>query len=269
MTVQSARRHLKSGGIPAVEPIRTSAGWPWAMFRDRLIELEPFVASTHRMNTVDRVVKALPLLGRVHVALSELDIEGDPRTPVFSNYLPLEDLATSVAVGTRRIRGWTPTTREAWLADAADRLAERVLELGRRFDLDAPPQLGHGDFWDNNVLFKGDDVVLLTDFDFLGPRRRVEDLALTLYFVSMDITDVSRDEEALGTLLDAYESGLDRPVTEDEREALPIAMARQPLWSVGVWVALLDDEAAARRHLAATAEALEWGLRLAEELLSS
>jgi hypothetical protein len=39
-------------------------------------------------------------------------------------------------------------------------------------------------------------------------------------------------------------------------------MARQPLWSISVWVALLDDQDAARRHLAVTAPELEWALQL-------
>ena len=34
--------------------------------------------------------------------------------------------------------------------------------------------------------------------------------------------------------------------------ALPLAMARQPLWSIGGWVALLDDEEAARQAMEET-----------------
>jgi hypothetical protein len=43
------------------------------------------------------------------------------------------------------------------------------------------------------------------------------------------------------------DSGLDDPLTHPERAALPLAMARQPLWAVGRWIALLDDESRARR----------------------
>jgi hypothetical protein len=43
-------------------------------------------------------------------------------------------------------------------------------------------------------------------------------------------------------------------------------MARQPLWSISVWVALLDDQGAARRHLAATAPELEWALQLGSRI---
>lgn len=62
----------------------------------------------------------------------------------------------------------------------------------------------------------------------------------------------------LGGPVEAYQSGLDRPLDDSERAAIPAAMARQPLWSISVWVALLNDEAAARRRLAGTGAALAW-----------
>lgn len=34
-----------------------------------------------------------------------------------------------------------------------------------------------------------------------------------------------------------------------ERAVLPVALARQPLWSLAVWAAHLDDMQTARRHL--------------------
>ena len=39
-------------------------------------------------------------------------------------------------------------------------------------------------------------------------------------------------------------------------------IARQPLWSIAVWVALLDDQDTARRHLASTGTELKWALQL-------
>jgi Ser/Thr protein kinase RdoA (MazF antagonist) len=120
----------------------------------------------------------------------------------------------------------------------------------------------HGDFWDNNVRFRHQQVALVTDFDFLGDRPRTDDLALTLYFTSVDITDITSDPAPLAELVGAYESGLGTGLSQLERAAIPLAMARQPLWSISVWVALLDSQAAARRHLAATAPELKWALQL-------
>ena len=60
------RSHLRLYGVPTVEPIPTRAGEPSAAFEDRLVELESFVASTHPMDDIARVRKALPLLGKIH-----------------------------------------------------------------------------------------------------------------------------------------------------------------------------------------------------------
>ena len=105
---------------------------------------------------------------------------GAASVPIFANYLPIENLAASVGRGTRRIWAWHATTREAERAELADRLAESVLDLEGRLGPRPPERLVHGDFWDDNVLFVGAEVVLVTNFDFLGRRPRLDDLALTL-----------------------------------------------------------------------------------------
>ena len=69
----------------------------------------------------------------------------------------------------------------------------------------------------------------------------------------------------LRRLVEAYDSGLDDPLTPDERAALPLSLARQPLWWVGRWLALLDDEARARRGLPDMAADVEWALQVARD----
>jgi hypothetical protein len=60
----------------------------------------------------------------------------------------------------------------------------------------------------------------------------------------------------------AHASGLGGPLTDAERQALPWAIARQPLWGIGGWVAMLDDEHTARAHARATAPAIGRALQL-------
>ena len=66
--------------------------------------------------------------------------------------------------------------------------------------------------------------------------------------------------------MDAYESGLDNLLTSVERAVLPLAIIRQPLWSVGGWVVMLDEETSAQRHAASIGWELEWALRLVDDI---
>lgn len=171
--------------------------------------------------------------------------------------------------GTARIRGWEPTPAERRLATVAEELAELITQAEAGLVAGLPRQLVHGDFWDNNVGFRHGRPVLLADFDFMGERARIDDLALTLWCASVDLgTDVgaAEDRSLLRRLVASYDAGLDPPLSVDERAALPLAMARQPLSSISGWVARLDDEAAARRHAASVAPELQAALRMMTDL---
>jgi Ser/Thr protein kinase RdoA (MazF antagonist) len=132
-----------------------------------------------------------------------------------------------------------------------------------------PRQLVHGDFWDNNVLFRGGRPVLLADFDFMGERARIDDLALTLWCAHADLGaegDPTQERARLARLVASYDAALDLPLSAAERAGLPVAMARHPLSSIGGWVARLDDGAAARRHIARVASELQTARRIMSEL---
>jgi homoserine kinase type II len=260
--LQAVRHHLASHGVPCTEAVPALGGRGWETFEGRAVEVEPYVAAPAAMNTLARVRTGLEVLGRIHALLQTFPPGQDAAAPRFANYVAADGLVAAVAAGTRRIRAWRPARSEARLADLADELAETLAGQERDCPIRPRRQLVHGDFWDNNVRFHHGHVALVTDFDFLGERPRTDDLALTLYFTSVDITDISSDPARLAELAGAYESGLGTRLSQHERAAIPLAMARQPLWSISVWVALLDDQDAARRHLAATAPELEWALRL-------
>ncbi|HEX5324183.1 MAG TPA: hypothetical protein VFW40_10380 [Capsulimonadaceae bacterium] len=70
----------------------------------------------------------------------------------------------------------------------------------------------------------------------------------------------------MSRLVDAYNHGLDDPLTPVERVALPPAIARQPLFWIGGWLALLDDEEVARRSLAGMERELECALQVIRDI---
>jgi Ser/Thr protein kinase RdoA (MazF antagonist) len=267
--MQVVRRSLVRSGVPCALPVPAWDGRSWLVLADRLVEVERFVAWDAVMDTWERLETGLLVLGRLHSVLRDLQVGPAGRLPLFANHLYATEALVRTQAGVRRIRAWHPSARSTALADDAESLACAVAHAERPFIPLLPSQLVHGDFWDNNVLFRSDHVVCVTDFDFMGARPRTDDLALTLYFACMQFFEdpISAEQlRRLGTLLDAYDAGALVPLSATERAALPAAIARQPLWSIGGWVAALDDEIAARRHAADTAAAIRWARRLLDDL---
>jgi Ser/Thr protein kinase RdoA (MazF antagonist) len=267
--IQFVRHELAARGVPCPVAVPTRDGQPWMAFNDRLIEVESYIEHDANMDSWERLEIALPMLGRIHTILQDVEIGSDGKRPLFANHIEPQDTLDKSLRGIQRIRSWTSSPADLDLADAVEKLARLVAVAENDLVSLLPRQLIHGDFWDNNVLFRDGRIVLVTDFDFMGERARIDDLALTLYFTHLQYTETAASDAQLGRLprlVDAYDSGLDIPLSRVERAALPLAMARQPLWSIGGWVALLDDEQSARQHAAGTVSEVNWALGMLSEL---
>ena len=266
--IHQARRALLAGGVPCAPPVPTRQGAAWVHLEGRLVEVEAYVDHDAVMDSWQRLEAGMALLAHTHNLLRHLEVGEQGRRPRFANHLEPADVAASVHRGTERIRGWEPTPAEGRLAAVAEELAELVTQAEAGLVAGLPRQLVHGDFWDNNVLFHRGRPVLVADFDFMGEQARIDDLAGTLWWARCDLAtdgDPARDRARLGRLVAGYDAGLDITLSESERAALPPAMARQPLSSIGGWVARLDDRAA-RRHAASVGPELAAALEIMTEL---
>jgi homoserine kinase type II len=266
--IQRVRRTLVAGGVPCSDLVTTRDGEPWILTEGRLVEVERYVEHDAKMDSWERLEAGLPLLGRIHTLLRRVTVSAAGATPLFANHVESHDTLDWTLRGTRRIRAWGPSPDELRLAQASEELAQWVDEAEREVASSLPRQLVHGDFWDNNVLFRDGRVALITDFDFMGKRARMDDLALTLYFANSSLAGNGPSDEhirRLRRLVDAYDTGMEDLLTGVERAALPLAMARQPLWAVGRWLALLDDESHARRLAAEMLCDVEAALRLVRD----
>ena len=249
--IHRVRHHLATAGLPCNGLLTTRDGRPWIEVDDRLVEVERYVEHDAYMNTWDRLTTGIRTLGTMHDALADLELVEAARSPRFANYISADNALAATLRGVKRLRQANPSDTALQVAAKAEQLARSLSGAEREHRDELPTGLAHGDFWDNNVLFRGSELVFITDFDYMGYRTRVDDLALTLYFACLEFFEnpVSDTQlEHLAGLLRAYDDGTGRPLSAAERSALPLAIARQPLWSIGGWVVWLDNEQATHRH---------------------
>jgi Ser/Thr protein kinase RdoA (MazF antagonist) len=266
--IQQVRNGLHDAGVPCSALIPARDGARWARADGRLVEVERFIPHDGRMNTPSRLARGLPLLGRIHALLADADVSPAGRAAEFANHIEPGRVLAGTRAGVARIGHWNPTPYERRIASQAEMLAELVATGEASLTAGLPQQLVHGDFWDDNVFFRGEDPVFVADFSFMAERARIDDLALTLYYADTEFGLTSSPERiaALRPLVRAYASGLDYPLTGPEREALPWAIARQPLWGIGGWVVALDDQDSARAHARATFPAIQRALQLVTDI---
>lgn len=244
--VQAARTAVAAAGVPALSPIRRGGAPFQRLSTGHLVEVEAFIASDATMNRPPTLEAGFPTLARVHDALRTADLPPEAADSARANYLPADGRSAAVRQGATRMRQWEdPLLRlradeVLRLCDAVD-AAESGLVAGQR------SQVVHGDYWDNNVLLLDGQVSAVLDFDFMGLRPRVDDLALGMYFHLQEPgrgLPTLEDRTLVRRLADGYDAAAAIPLSAAERASLPLAIARQPAWLVGRWIAELDDSAA-------------------------
>ena len=261
--IQAVRERLDAAGVPCSALVLARGGARWTRAGNRLVEVDRFIGHDRAMNTPPRLARGLPLLGRIHALLAEVKVCAEGRTVKFANHIEPGAVLAGTRAGAARVRSWHPAPAERRMAGQAERLAELVAAGEAGLAAGLPRQLTHGDFWDANVFFRGEAPVFVADFGFMAHRARIDDLALTLYYADTEFGLTGRDRiAALRPLVRAYTMGLGSPLTPAEHQALPWAIARQPLWGIGGWVVMLDDQRAARAHALATFPAIGRALDL-------
>jgi Ser/Thr protein kinase RdoA (MazF antagonist) len=265
--IQTARQALGSNGIPAPVVKPTLAGGGWTTYDNSLVELEDYIDHDGNMDTWERLETGLSLLGRVHSIFKTLTTDGEDWQPVIANHIASNEVQKLTEQATEHIEKWRPTETQSKFIFLARDITSRLQQLETIYASKISSQLVHGDFWDNNVFFQNGKVVLVTDLDFMGVRPRIDDLALTLYYTNSTFSEDQLSESRirrLKTLVDAYDSGLEEPLTADELVALPMAIARTPLFMMNYFISMTSEQAA--KPMTETLPDLEWGVKLLDNL---
>jgi homoserine kinase type II len=208
------------------------------------------------MNTPELMHLGFTQLARVHDVLRSAALPADAHQVRSANHIGASEAAEATRRGAERIRQW-PDRDLGWFADAVTVHIDEVATAEQDYQGEQLVQVVHGDFWDNNVLFREGRVAAVLDFGFMAEHARVDDLALPFWFHLLENgcqLPTSNDVALLRHLVRTYDQASEAPLSGAERASLPLAIARQPAWSIGGWIVRLADADAVRHAYNASAE---------------
>lgn len=247
LMIQAAKAVARRSGLPVPAAIPAADGRGYSRLPGgTLVEVESHIDGHTPMRTFPYLREGFAALARLHDALRTLSPSTPVASPPHATYLDPDQVVDGVCRGASRMRAWGEP-RFAALADDVQRHCEAVAGQEARLRHDQVRQLVHGDFWDNNVVFRGRQLVGVLDFDFLGERDRIEELALTLWFYLLEPGNNPPGDaqvQQVRELVKSYDLASGVRLSEAERERLPLVLARQPAWVAGGWIPALDDTGA-------------------------
>lgn len=210
-------------------PRLAKSGSTYGQFNGRFVEVYDYMPEHgNRRWTTDRWHAAFAHLGRLHMLLNAVTAP-QFTPPHVCNYADATEMQQALAQ-TRAIVKTSLAThnrREALaILDECGRILAGVADV---FDAKLPRQLVHGDYHLDNLLFDEADTVIYTlDFDFVAWRPRLYEIAYALRHSLPQLTDnpsCTLDSERIRTWLFAYDQHSPHPLTNEERQRLPIALA--------------------------------------------
>ncbi len=266
VAVQSIRKYLNANGFTTTTIIPTIQGRDYTDHNTMLIEVEEYIPTDTMevMNTWSRIESGVQVLAQIHNLLKNYKISNAGLNPLVANHVEVEYALEWTQRGIASLLADNPSDFEKEFCDKALNLAQQITQTHLEIYIDLPRCLTHGDFWDNNVFMKEDTVRNVIDFDFMGKRARIDDIAYTLY--AMIQGEYSKQHiDNIKEVLESYNSGLDAPLNEKELKALPLSMARFPLAFIGI-IASLDTRDQMANEAKNRATAVDWALQVMDDI---
>lgn len=177
------------------------------------------------------------------LALLQADLKEWPETEQRPGFGRITDLDTPLRqdgfADFHALTAWY-ALKDPARAEAFEAVRERNLADVRAggYD-DLPDTVVYFECLGNNVLFEGDDVSALLDFDLAHRDARVADLGRSLAY------DGGLDGWRLHFWIAGYQAHADPPLTRQEVALLPSMMLAAEIWSTAIGMASLDRHPAA------------------------
>jgi aminoglycoside phosphotransferase (APT) family kinase protein len=178
-------------------------------------------------------------LWQLHTVLADLSDRATLPAPQVENYGLPQDLIAWIASAKQRLaqRQDAEVSAGRAICDRAETLLQEIAQWWERVGQFLPSQLIHGDYGVGNLLFAQGQIAAVVDWDFLACHERLFDLAYALFWMCerLEATNDTRMRvwPRVQELVAHYQATAQQRLTLEERRALPIEMARVPLY----WIA--------------------------------
>jgi Ser/Thr protein kinase RdoA (MazF antagonist) len=221
---------LAETGVPAPVAMLTDEGERWHARDGHAYELYFLTeGQPHDPGNLAQIEAAGELLGQMHVALMDVEPEGSKLCPRLFAPGPSHD-GLLWALG--RAREESRPDADETIAYLLDVVAEVARALPDNLYWSLPATIVHGDYHPGNLLFVGDEVAGVFDFDWVSHQPRMTDITDGLMFFAgvralpVDVSDIRSvtqafrfDWQRMGRFMRGYLRVSD--LEPDELAALP------------------------------------------------
>ncbi|BBH21083.1 hypothetical protein Back11_24280 [Paenibacillus baekrokdamisoli] len=212
--IQKAFAILNEEGVPVLNPILTSSGDFFIRYKEKLLQVTPFVRGEVFQCRPNQVYASARMLNAFHRSLQHT---GSGPEPSWSFYRPIHYYEDAMD----RLKKMPDIPKHE--LNKAEQRAEKILDTWKKTENDLPTAIIHGDwhFW--NQLYKGDEICSVMDFDFIQQGKRVHDIAYSLWAIYILLPEHSRTFDQI--FIKGYPN-----LTDEEVKILPVAIAKVGLF---------------------------------------
>lgn len=222
---------LAAAGLPVVAPERSCEGRTWVRSGEYAYEVFAFVPGLERFQqgSLRQIASAARTLAQLHAATSILAPPGKKEWPAEHHILTTrQTLCEAIASypGSQE-----PLIVAKEMLASADLLAERLNGVLACL----PKTIIHGDYTSANVLFRGEEVGGIFDFDWVSRQPRLMDIGEALLFFAFRRAQ-EIDPDSIWSLVQTWEPDMAAarvfltayqtlaPLHQTEADALPLFM---------------------------------------------